>query len=330
MKNYGLPYQGSKNKIAEDIIDFLPQGNRLVDLFGGGGAISHCASLSGKWNSVLYNELNPLIFKGFKMAVNGEFNTENRWISHEDFDNLKGTDPYVAICFSFSNNLIRYAYGQYIEPWKKAIHYARVFNDYSEFKKFGIDTDGSSEEIRKHEESYKEKYLDWYKNNFSSVSDEELIDSFSSFTILESLQRQNRIKEVYDFTRLQSLARSKILKGLTSQATRNIELVNGSYLDYQYQEGDVVYCDPPYENTDCGGYEGFNHKEFYEWVHTRPYQVFFSSYEISDKTFHTLWLKKKLKMSGGNSIEIGMADEYIYSNMPYIKEKITKQNFIFG
>lgn len=37
--NYGMPYLGSKNKIAEDIIDFLPSGNRLVDLFGGGEVI---------------------------------------------------------------------------------------------------------------------------------------------------------------------------------------------------------------------------------------------------------------------------------------------------
>lgn len=36
---YGMPYLGSKNSIAEDIIDFLPSGNRLVDLFGGGGQL---------------------------------------------------------------------------------------------------------------------------------------------------------------------------------------------------------------------------------------------------------------------------------------------------
>lgn len=46
---YGIPYQGSKNQIAENILKFLPGGKRLVDLFGGGGAISHCASLSYKW-----------------------------------------------------------------------------------------------------------------------------------------------------------------------------------------------------------------------------------------------------------------------------------------
>lgn len=34
---YGLPYMGSKNTIAEDIINFLPSSKRFVDLFGGGG-----------------------------------------------------------------------------------------------------------------------------------------------------------------------------------------------------------------------------------------------------------------------------------------------------
>lgn len=69
---------GSKNSIAEDIIDFLPSGNRLVDLFGGGGAISHCASFFNKWNSILYNELNPLVYKGFNMAIHGELKDETR------------------------------------------------------------------------------------------------------------------------------------------------------------------------------------------------------------------------------------------------------------
>lgn len=49
MKNYGLPYMGSKSAIAEKIVDFLPKSTTLVDLFGGGGAITDCASQSGKW-----------------------------------------------------------------------------------------------------------------------------------------------------------------------------------------------------------------------------------------------------------------------------------------
>ena len=30
MSKYGIPYMGSKNQIAEEIIDFLPSGNRFI------------------------------------------------------------------------------------------------------------------------------------------------------------------------------------------------------------------------------------------------------------------------------------------------------------
>ena len=56
MTKYGIPYQGSKSAIAEDIIAALPSGNRLVDLFGGGFAISECALLSYKWKSGLKSD----------------------------------------------------------------------------------------------------------------------------------------------------------------------------------------------------------------------------------------------------------------------------------
>ena len=34
--HYGVPYQGNKSRIADIIIKLLPEGDRLVDLFGGG------------------------------------------------------------------------------------------------------------------------------------------------------------------------------------------------------------------------------------------------------------------------------------------------------
>ena len=83
--NYGMPYKGSKSKIAEWLIEQLPKAKHFYDLFGGGGAISHCAVLSRKYEVVHYNELNPLICKAFQIAVNGEFKNEKRWISREEF-----------------------------------------------------------------------------------------------------------------------------------------------------------------------------------------------------------------------------------------------------
>lgn len=57
--NYGIPYQGSKNRIAKDIVELLPSGKRFVDLFAGGCAMTHAAMLSGKYERFLVNDLYP-------------------------------------------------------------------------------------------------------------------------------------------------------------------------------------------------------------------------------------------------------------------------------
>lgn len=55
---YGISYCGSKNRLAKDIVNILPEGKRFVDLFCGGCAITHCAMLSGKYDQFLINDLN--------------------------------------------------------------------------------------------------------------------------------------------------------------------------------------------------------------------------------------------------------------------------------
>ena len=72
MGKYGIPYMGSKDKIADDILSVLPRGKRFVDLFGGGFAMSHAALLSGKYEQVFYNELNPLLPKLIKDTLAGK------------------------------------------------------------------------------------------------------------------------------------------------------------------------------------------------------------------------------------------------------------------
>lgn len=146
-KNYGLPYMGSKNKLAEEIVNFLPQKKVLVDLFGGGGAISVCASQSGKYEKIIYNELNTLIAETFQKALNGDYENERRWVSREEFEKMKKTDGYVAICFSFSNNCNTYMYGPKIEPYKRAYHYAIVFDDFGPFNE--LFDDETTEKIKK-------------------------------------------------------------------------------------------------------------------------------------------------------------------------------------
>lgn len=169
---YGMPYKGSKDKIAEGIMHVLPDAEIFVDLFGGGGAMTDCALTSGKFRKAIYNELDSVVFDGFRKAVSGEYAKEKRWISRDDFFALKDSDFYAACCFSFGNGCKNYAYSKEIEPWKKALHYARVYGDFSEMEKFGIHTDGTRKDITSHKDEYKQKYIKWYMKNVM-LSDKE-------------------------------------------------------------------------------------------------------------------------------------------------------------
>ena len=136
---YGLPYKGSKNKLAERIVSLLPKRTHLIDLFCGGCAVSHAALLRNKYEHIHINDINWMCPTLFIDALNGKYQNETRWISREDFFRLKDTDPYVAVVWSFGNNMRDYLYSKEIEPLKNAIHYAIFFRDYSLGKDLGYD-----------------------------------------------------------------------------------------------------------------------------------------------------------------------------------------------
>lgn len=136
---YGLPYKGSKNKLAERIVRLLPRRTNLVDLFCGGCAMSHAALLMGKFEHIYINDINWMCPTLFMDALQGKYANDTRWISREDFFRLRDTDPYVAMVWSFGNNMRDYLYSKEIEPLKKAIHYALFFSDYSLAKALGHD-----------------------------------------------------------------------------------------------------------------------------------------------------------------------------------------------
>ena len=166
--NYGLPYKGSKNKLAPKIFKLFPRRKNFYDLFCGGCAMTHYGMLHNKFEKFFINDLNPMCPTLFMDAVNGKYKNEKRWISREDFFN--SNEPYVKFVWSFGNNLCGYMYSEEIEPWKKALHYARVYKDFSLFEEMGIKLKtASSSEIRKNEKVIREKYVTWYvKKYFNS------------------------------------------------------------------------------------------------------------------------------------------------------------------
>ena len=121
--------------------------------------------------------------------------------------------------------------------------------------------------------------------------------------------------ECATLNRLESVEHLQALTQL--EALQRLEALNIDYRDYEYKDGDVVYCDVPYEQIGkgkCDDYGvNFNSLEFYEWAKSRPYQVFFSSYEISDDSFDKVKIKSVMSLIGANT-NGQKVNEYLYSN----------------
>ena len=291
--SYGMPYMGSKSMIAKDIIRLLPDADCFIDLFGGGGAMTQCALESKKYNKVIYNEKETLVYNGFKMAVTGQFKNEKRWISRESFNILKLVDPYVIMCYSFGNKLRAYGYSKILEPWKEALHYARVLKDYSKLKQFGIDGSGSKADIIKNFNMYKQKYIDYIKADVTCDA--------VHFAELEHLERLERLNSIYNS-----------LNGICFGDVLNVECFNSSYENINIPENSVVYCDPPY--IDVSNYlSTFNHEDFYNWCRAQKSLVFISEYTMPDD-FYLLHTFKRKDLLGDNKKTI---TECLYCNKPY-------------
>jgi hypothetical protein len=135
MAKYGMPYQGSKSSICDELLQQIPKAVHFYDLFGGGAAVSHAAALSGRWEQVYYNEIDSRVVALLRDAVEGRYSYDNfkpPWVSREEFVAKKDSDTYVSLCWSFSNDQKSYLYGKDIEVYKKSMHQAVIFNEFDD------------------------------------------------------------------------------------------------------------------------------------------------------------------------------------------------------
>ena len=244
---YGVPYQGSKNKIADFIMSKLPPSPVFVDVFAGGCAMTHCAMLSGKYERFIVNDISDAP-ELFQKAINGDFANEKRWISREDFERLKSVDPYVRICWSFNNNCNTYMYSVDIEPWKKALHYARVFNDLSLFERMGIHTDGTSKDIRDNADKYKEIYTRWYMKTVYGMNERDIV---------ELPKKQQKIEEELRQYMRNSLTRSGLTQSEvnrrlgTQMSSHYFGVSQWAFPTSEYYKQMRSFMDLPLEYSDC-------------------------------------------------------------------------------
>lgn len=363
MKRYGIPYKGSKNSIARKIVSFLPSADVLIDICAGGCAITHaalelCEGLAPKWKRIIANDICEMPLKLFRGAICGEYADEKRWIDRETFQKLKDVDPYVRYCWSFGNNGINYLYAQEVEPWKKALHYARVFGDTSLLQNMGIDGNGSHADVLAHEAEYKDKYIRWWlsQQKYAPAELDELIKNAKSDVerdeeelmayLLKALKTsgltqaevQRRLgtqmaghyfgrsqwefptREMYqrmqefmplpdDYNELVGLYRLR----QSLQRLERLEISSESYENVKIPENSVIYADIPYQDTDCGSYEGFDHESFFNWAAEQKTPVYISSYKVDDARFACVFECDKRSLSNGKGSG-KLMKERIYAN----------------
>lgn len=272
---YGLPYMGSKNKIAEWVLSYLPQADNFYDLFCGGCAITHCAITQGKYRNYYINDIKGEMPQGFVDCINGKYNNDYRWISHEDFDRLRGKgDLLVDCCFSFGNNWRKgYAYSKELEPYKKALHYALFYSDFTMSKElYGVDF-SIIEKIKSIEEKY--------------VTIKKIIKYNTPITRIQ-IENMERLQHLERLNRLSTLQMRR-----SEDKSLYITATGVTYHEVEIKPNSVVYCDIPYRSTSKYNEIDFDYDKFYEWCLSQKEPVFISEYEMPESDFICIAAKYK-------------------------------------
>lgn len=240
----GLPYQGSKRRIATRVVDLFPAAPVLVDVFAGGCAVTHAALLSKKFDKIIANDLSDAPSLFYYCAKYG-LPEKPRWVSRSEFFALKDQDPLIRYCYSFGSTGKSYVYGRDIEPLKRAIHRAVVNGDLSELP-------DSLRDVAK-----------FSLDGVVGVVQRYRAYSHASCVHLEHVDSFMRIAKIYG----DSLNSTALL------------VYSKDYRDLYIPDGAVVYCDPPYASTSGYGTD-FDHKAFYAWCRAvgKNHPIFVSEY----------------------------------------------------
>lgn len=272
MGKYGLPYMGSKSAIADKIIAVLPAGERFIDLFGGGGAMTHAAALSGKYGEVVYSDADPLACEYILRAMSGDYSLERftpRWVSREEFFEKKDVDPYIRYCWSFGNRGDSYLYGRHVEGLKCRLFEWIVSGKNADFVAgLGVPVADAPEGGIADRLAFVKRHIRFRLTTCRTV---------------KNLERLTRVQN------LEGLARMQNLEGLA-----RVTVLHRGYSGYRYKPGDVVYCDPPYDSRKKYVIGDFDFSAFLDWAACIP--CYISSYEIDDPRFRIYHEFKKRQL----------------------------------
>lgn len=281
---FGLPYMGSKNIYAKQICEALPSGNRLVDLFAGGCAVTDCAirKYSNKWESFLINDIAHEPLDLYAKCLCGENPVSYKWVTREEF---KSADWATRLVWSYASCTLYYIYSKNTEAVKHDIECWIVDGE-------NIHISGILDKIDLPTLNTRQARYSWWKSNRK-----ELIKK------LYIPKECHRLEEMERLERLELSECPEVLKRLKFSYL--------SYEQYEYCDGDVVYCDIPYRKTRCEAYKetGFDHEAFWEWAKSRPFDVYVSERIVPSDAEVVLTKKLQSRANPGNTV--GQVTEYL-------------------
>lgn len=229
----GLPYMGSKRKLASEILKIITQRHTNItdfyDLCGGGGSVSFTAVKEHRFN-VHYNELNKHIYSLVKYLKENKTLEPKfyEWVTREEFfkqikkpnEDADWYSGFVMSCWSFGNNSEKgYMYGAHIEESKRLAHELIVNCDLSSMEKLNINI---PELI-----------------NIKEVNDRRIV--FCDYMKKQRLYRD-------DITHLSNMQNLQYIQHL--QNLQNLQITNNSYENVVITgKNPVIYLDIPYKGT---------------------------------------------------------------------------------
>ena len=270
-KPIGLPYQGSKKKISKKIVEIIKQNfgtdKQIYDIFGGGGAITAECVLNGL--EVHYNDLDKDITNAFERVIS----QDREWVktlivSRTEFFEIKAKENKTT----------------------------------DEFLKLLVNSFGNN----KRGYLYSEEISDLKYNLAKEIIENH--DVFSSYTQTETYKKAvERPERLQQLRRLQQLERLQQLQQFRQIEKPNyMKVTNKNYQDFSKVSNDILYLDPPYEQTDQGSYiNSFDSQEFYDWAFemAKTNIVIISSHSISDERFEAVYSfdKARSTLQGGEN-----------------------------
>ena len=292
ISNLGMPYMGSKRKLAKPIMDYIIRNNPDIryfyDIFGGGGAMSFEAIQRPRLREVFYNDFNTGVVELLKKIKNdGVTDDFYKWVTREEFKKHKNDKTWFgglcAVIWSFGSGQGTYLFGE-SEYNKKLLHEIIVDKNVESLKIFN------------------DKYnVDIKMNTFF---DETIYQK--RLRIISYLKKKLGRSDLQHLERLQQLERLEQLKKLPF--SERLKISNMSYEDVKIntpKNETIIYLDPPYINTKKYTHD-INHDDFYKWVDKltkNGYKIYLSSYESDLECVKTFTHRSTFSQTANNEVE---------------------------